>query len=732
MRFLATLLCLLLPLSSQLHAQSKSFQSLINQFVGTDTPAVSGPPPSEQLTWIKEQLKASQAQLEQLQNDGSSADLVLLAEQIVRNQTFSQTTLEDVIRLEGELNELKDKPAPTPPTKQTELDAAKKSVADFKSQLAATASEQPLIEQALAEAASSLQVNETAILQLKAAPADQQKLAQLRAEASRNALFNLKWRQYLGTLHTQLNEIELQQLERSIDISRLDVQLNANRAKEALERLGKDRAAVSEQLAKAQKTAEALNQQLYKLQEQTKQGEAPSPVKAQIAILKNSIGSTNQLAVGLDGTLQLIDLEAKHWNTVQSLSTSSDPALFQQMRESIQQDLTRASQMKSALLQRFQDTTRTLERLTDRSDANWQEKSQRPLLEKHQEIVTQLVQTLRDLLQRVEQFSASEQQLAVEVEERLLAQSFKEKSTVTLRQLWSIVVTGWNFPLFVSQGTVFTIGKLIIGFLGLIFAATIASFVSKRAGHTASRRFRSDPTKVVLVEKWVYYLALILLVLTVLNWLSIPLTVFAFLGGALAIGIGFGGQNLMNNFISGIILLFERRVNVGDIVEVDGHTGKVVHLGSRSSRIRKFDGVDVLVPNSYFLEKNVVNWTLSDPNHRYDFIVGIAYGSPVEKCLELFQRVLEAHPHILKDPAPFVFFENFGDNTLDFHFFYWLPVNDSAIVPGRVGSELRTRIAAVCEEAEIEIAYPQRDVHLFTGKPIEIKLQSEKPRESAR
>ena len=111
----------------------------------------------------------------------------------------------------------------------------------------------------------------------------------------------------------------------------------------------------------------------------------------------------------------------------------------------------------------------------------------------------------------------------------------------------------------------------------------------------------------------------------------------------MAIGVGFGAQTLMNNFISGLILLAEQRIKVGDLIEVDGHLGRVIDLGTRCSRVRKFDGVDVLVPNSYLLEKNVINWTLSDRHHRYDFVVGVSYGAPTEIVMKHAQSARSMH-----------------------------------------------------------------------------------------
>lgn len=726
MRFLFLALIALLAAAESLPAQAKSFQSLINQFVATDS-AKPAPPPAEQLAWIKDQIKASQDRLNQLKADNAPPEAIASMEEIIRNQTFGQTALESVIRLQAEQQESRDQAAAKPPADQAALTKAKETAADLRSQLSAAQAEAPLIDQRLQDAFTEIQNAEIAQAQLKDAPSDQQTAAALRLEAAHALVFNLKWQKYLGSLHAEVDEMQLQQLQRSIDLSRLDIQLDSNRAQEALAQVTRDRTEMAGKLAEAQKQLTQLNDQYSKLEEEIKAGTAAKDSSAQLGILKTTLANANQLAIGYDSGLKLLDLQADHWKTVLSLSATTDPSLFQKARATIQRDLDLMTRAKAVVLQRFQDTSKLLNQLTTRTDPGWNQKSLKALLEQQRLVVGERVEMMRSMLQQIESFYAAENKLALEVESRLLDQSFQEKVTVTFKDVWDWLVWAWNFP--ITKGTndrYITPGSLVIGLVAMFIVFAIAAKLSRSVSGGVQRRFRTDATKTVLIEKWVYYLALVLLVLTVLNWLNIPLTVFAFLGGALAIGIGFGGQNLMNNFISGIILLFERRVNVGDIVEVDGHTGKVMHLGSRSSRIRKWDGVDVLVPNSYFLEKNVINWTLSDPNHRYDFIVGVAYGSPLEQCQQMFLKILQDNPHVLKDPAPVVLFEAFADSTLNFHFYYWLPVNVPHINTGIVGSELRMRVDAVCREAGVNIAFPQRDVRLITDKPIQVTVREGK------
>ena len=157
----------------------------------------------------------------------------------------------------------------------------------------------------------------------------------------------------------------------------------------------------------------------------------------------------------------------------------------------------------------------------------------------------------------------------------------------------------------------------------------------------------------------------------------------------------------MNNFISCLILLAERRIKVGDVIEADGHLGRVMNIGTRCSRVRKFDGVDVLVPNSYLLEKNVINWTLSDSHHRYDFVIRVSYGASTELVMSTLYRSLEAQPEFLNEPKASVIFEAFGDKALNFHLYYWLDIGRSDT--NKVGSEIRLRIDRLCREAGIEI-----------------------------
>jgi potassium efflux system protein len=206
-----------------------------------------------------------------------------------------------------------------------------------------------------------------------------------------------------------------------------------------------------------------------------------------------------------------------------------------------------------------------------------------------------------------------------------------------------------------------------------------------------------------------------------LRIVNIPIAAFAFLGGAIAIGIGFGAQNLINNFISGFIMMAERPINIGDLIELEGIVGKVEEIGARCTRVRTGENIHILVPNSSFLEKNITNWTLSDRRIRTKVTAGVIYGSPVRKVEELMVRAVMEEKKTLKTPLPFVLFHDFGDNALVFEVYFWITIHQ--IIERRlIESAIRFRIDDLFREAGIVIAFPQQDVHLDAAKPLKIRM----------
>ena len=282
------------------------------------------------------------------------------------------------------------------------------------------------------------------------------------------------------------------------------------------------------------------------------------------------------------------------------------------------------------------------------------------------------------------------------------------------------VKTIWDYPLFSLGGTSILVGQLLL-VVGVLLGGYIASKLVERV---TQRRLESSGVRkdaAYLIQRIVFYVLIVIVVMTALSLLNVPLAAFAFVSGAVAIGVGFGMQNLINNFISGWILLMERPVRIGDFIEIDQHIGLVDHIGNRSTRIHRVDGVHILIPNSHMLERVVVNWTLIDKRIRSTLRVGVVYGSPVKKVAALIRQAIEEQPDVIEDPAVTVVFEDFGDDALIFDAYFWADVGGERFLR-QIRSAARFRIDELFHEAGIVIAFPQRDVHLDAVAPIDVRV----------
>jgi small-conductance mechanosensitive channel len=211
-----------------------------------------------------------------------------------------------------------------------------------------------------------------------------------------------------------------------------------------------------------------------------------------------------------------------------------------------------------------------------------------------------------------------------------------------------------------------------------------------------------------------HYLLLTVGVLFALGAVGVELQNFAIVAGALGVGIGFGLQNVVNNFVSGLILLFERPVRVGDIVVVGGEWGTIKKIGLRSTIVVTFDQSEMIVPNGDLVSEKVTNWTLSNPVTRVVLPVGVAYGSDVQRVLQILREAAEAHPGVLADPEPQALFVAFGDSALDFELRVW--VRELGLRP-EVKSTVLAEVDHRFRAAGIEIPFPQQDLHVRSVDP---------------
>jgi len=316
-------------------------------------------------------------------------------------------------------------------------------------------------------------------------------------------------------------------------------------------------------------------------------------------------------------------------------------------------------------------------------------------------------------------------QATAQLNRRFLDEIAKRSDHVDLLKKLTTVLSKvknvWNLELWVIDEHAVTVKKLAIALItliiGFIFIKRIILFWVR--GFLA--RVHMKETTSAAIEKVINYVVVFLIVLFALRVVNMPLTLFTFLGGAVAIGVGFGAQNLINNFISGFIIMAEQPIKIGDLIEIEGTFAGVEDIGARCTRIRTGANVQILVPNSSFLEKNIINWTLSDKDVRAHLTVGVIYGSPVREVERIMLAVADEHKRVKKSPEPFVLFNDFGDNSLIFDLYFWISM-DRLMDRRIIESDIRFRIDELFREAGIVIAFPQRDVHLDAHKPLEFRL----------
>jgi small-conductance mechanosensitive channel len=223
----------------------------------------------------------------------------------------------------------------------------------------------------------------------------------------------------------------------------------------------------------------------------------------------------------------------------------------------------------------------------------------------------------------------------------------------------------------------------------------------------------------IALGTFVRYIILALGFIIILQTVGINLNSLTILAGALGVGIGFGLQNITNNFVSGIIILLERPIKVGDRVQVGEILGDVVNISMRSTTVVTNDNIAVIVPNSDFISSQVINWSFTDRNVRMNIPVGVSYNSEPEQVKKILLEVAEDDPAVLKTPKPDVIFDSFGDSSLNFILRVWSQQLSNKLFI--LKSQLYFEIFKRFKDAGIEIPFPQRDLHI---KNTEFKIQS--------
>jgi small-conductance mechanosensitive channel len=275
--------------------------------------------------------------------------------------------------------------------------------------------------------------------------------------------------------------------------------------------------------------------------------------------------------------------------------------------------------------------------------------------------------------------------------------------------LSKILDTVLNYTIFTLNQTPITLTSLVV-FIFVLGAFLLgARIITKILGSRVLSRLQMDPGVRYTLERVTQYSLAVIGAIVAFQFIGIDLSGLAVIFGLLSVGIGFGLQNVTSNFISGLILLFERPIRVGDRVEVGGTQGDVLEINIRSTTIRTPDNITIIVPNTEFISQRVINYSHGEQKIRVDMSVGVSYDSDVNKVVQALNEVAAENDEILKSPKPVVHLRNFGDSAWDLELRVWIP---NPKHHPRIRSQVNFAIVDKFREYGIEIPYPQRDLHV--------------------
>jgi small-conductance mechanosensitive channel len=270
-----------------------------------------------------------------------------------------------------------------------------------------------------------------------------------------------------------------------------------------------------------------------------------------------------------------------------------------------------------------------------------------------------------------------------------------------------------------------TIMSILLGIAVLLVFVLISRGLRRLLKVELFAKHRLDPGIQLVILKLTHYLLVGLGIIIAVQSIGLNLTSLAVVFGLLSVGIGFGLQNVAANFISGLIILFERPIEIGDRITVGDVWGDVVNINLRATLILTIDNVAIIVPNSEFISSRVTNWSYRDPKVRVHIPVGVAYGSNVQLVTDSLLEVARNNAEVMKDPAPEVWFTQFGNSSLNFELLVW------TLDPKRrpeVISDLNKSIDAIFRKNKIEIPFPQRDLHIRSSVPIHALTRNKEER----
>jgi small-conductance mechanosensitive channel len=273
-----------------------------------------------------------------------------------------------------------------------------------------------------------------------------------------------------------------------------------------------------------------------------------------------------------------------------------------------------------------------------------------------------------------------------------------------------------NEPFLHVGQTPVTLGGVASAIIVFIVFLFLSGLIERFLMSRMSKQLKLNSGTSYAIQKIIHYIIILTGAGLAAQCIGLSFGSLAVIFGFLSVGIGFGLQNITSNFISGLILLFERPISVGDFVTVGGDVGFVVQIKMRSTIIQTLDNVSIIVPNSNFVESSVINWSHDDPKIRIHCKVGVAYGSDIDLVQKVLLEVAAAHTEVLKTPVPEARFVSFGDSSLDFDLLVWILEPRKEFL---IRSQINYAIDAIFRKNDIEIPFPKRDLYLQMSPAIE-------------
>lgn len=629
-----------------------------------------------------------------------------------------------------------------------ERDAVKAKIASFESSLA---NYESILTSTLTETKASEEAVSAAIIAVQHAPPDLMEAAKWRLEAAR-AKSRLQATR-AGYLQMNCDSIkdritaakaDLALVERKVKIatpnarfSDEDITKLGKIAEERRQALNKEINAVSKRVKSATATRAQAQAALDALQQaESADGKEPEGLqlaKFRVDVADYRIAALQSITEGLESLVQIENLNLKAYQNRRIIMTASGSEERRKALESITLISDRLRAWLNVEENEMATSGAELSKIESRAASITSEDPRFALVNEQRAACSEKLAVLQRVTQAVVAQRKLVRRWVADFTPKTEETGFVDRVIAIGPMAWERVKSIWAFEVVTFEDKVEVDGQTITGkipvTLGMLLRAVlffligywISARIANRIQNTIVSRGHIAEHQARTLRNWAMIVVGVMLVLGTLSFLKIPLTVFAFFGGALAIGVGFGTQTLIKNFISGIIVLAERKIRVGDVLDVDGVIGTVTEVNTRSSIIRGADDVETMIPNSLFLENRVTNRTLTSAKMRRELRVGAAYGSDTRAVMEILTDSAGRHGLVCKEPAPFAIFEDFGDNALVFTLYFWVDLQGGANAMV-VTSDIRLMIEKRFTDAGVGIPYPQRDMHLTTDKPIEVRI----------